>query len=134
MLILVHPFIIEESYIHCIVVLTSETFTISVEFVAICMDFSVTWQFNGIQIINDSNHVIVNSDLSNSRYRTSVKIIQSSMQDSGNYNVTITTATGYDNANITVEVISKFMHIYKTNKVKYELYLSSKSLTLCYFP
>ena len=83
------------------------------------MDFSVTWQFNGSQIINGSNHVIVNSDLGNSRYRTSIKIIQSSIQDSGNYTVTVTTATGYDSASITVEIISKFMYIYKT-KVKYE--------------
>ena len=114
--ILVRPFIIEDTFIHCNVVLAPESFTISVEFVIICMDFNVTWQFNGRSIINGSNHVIVNNDLSSSRYRTSVKIIQSSLQDSGTYTMTVTTAVGNDSANITVEVISKFIiYIYYVN-------------------
>ena len=118
-----HPFIIEDTFIHCIIVLAPESFTISVEFVIICMDFSITWQFNGRSIINGSNHVIVNNDLGSSRYRTSVKIIQSSMQDSGTYTVTVTTAAGNDSANITVEVISKLIIIIHIIYYRYELYV-----------
>ena len=108
---LAHPFIIEDTFMHCIVVLAPEGFTISVEFVIICVDFNVTWKFNGNQIVNDTNHVIVNTDLSNSRYKTSVKIVRSSTRDSGIYTVTVTTATGSDSANITVKIISKIIEI-----------------------
>jgi len=104
----VHPFIIEDTFIHCINVLAPENFTMCVEFVAICMDFNVTVQFNGNQITNDSNHVIVISDISYSRYKVCIKIMQSSERDSGTYTVTVTSATGSDSVNITANIISKF--------------------------
>ena len=107
--ILAQPFIIEDTFMHCIVVLAPEDFTISVEFVIICVDFNITWKLNGNQIVNDGNHVIVNTDLSNSRYRTSVKIVKSSIKDSGTYTVIVTAATGSDSAKITVKVISKIV-------------------------
>ena len=103
-----HPFIIEDTFIHCLNVLAPESFTICVEFVAICMDFNVTWEFDGNQIINDSNHVIINSDLSTSRYETCVEVIQSSERDGGTYTVTVTAASGSDSADIIVK-ISKFL-------------------------
>lgn len=84
--------------------LTPESFTIHVEFVAVCMDFNITWRFDGNQITDDSNHNIVNSDLTNSRYRTSMKIRQSSERDAGTYTVTVTTTTGSDSANIIVKI------------------------------
>ena len=84
-----------------------DSFTISVEFVGVCMDVNITWLLNGNLITDDSNHVIINSDLSNSRYRTSVKIIHSSERDFGNYTVTIKAATGSDSANIIVKIIGK---------------------------
>ena len=103
-----HPFIIEDTFIHCLNVLAPESFTVCVEFVAICMDFNVTWEFDGNQIINDSNHVIINSDLSTSRYKTCVEVIQSSERDGGTYTVTVTAASGSDSADIIVK-ISKFL-------------------------
>ena len=106
------PFIIEDTFIHCITVLAPESFTISIEFVVICMDFNITWKFNGIEITDDSNHVIVNSDLSNSRYKTSLKIIQSSGSDSGIYTVAITATSGSDSATIKVKVISKLLILF----------------------
>ena len=108
-----HPFIIEDTFVHCLNVLASESFTVCVEFVAICMDFNVTWEFDGNQIINDSNHVIINSDLSTSRYKTCVEVIQSSERDGGTYTVTVTAASGSDSADIIVK-ISKFLK-FKTN-------------------
>lgn len=85
--------------------LVPESFTISVEFVAICMEFNVTWELNGSQIIDDYNHLIVNSGLNQSRYKTSIEIFQSSSQEAGTYTVIITSTTGSDNANITIEII-----------------------------
>ena len=103
-----YPFIIEDTFIHCITVLAPESFTISVEFVAICMHFNITWEFNGNLISNDSNHVTVNSDLSNSRHKTSIKILQSSKRDAGTYTVTVTSVTGNDSVNIAVKILSEF--------------------------
>lgn len=103
----VHPFIIEDTFIHYITVLAPDSFTISVEFIAICMNFNITWKFNGNQITSDSDHIIVDYDLSNSRYKTSVKILQSSERDGGTYTVTVSSATGNDSANITVKISSE---------------------------
>jgi len=89
-------------------VLAPEAFTMSVEFVAICMDFDVTWQLNGNQITNDSNYMIITSELSSSRYKTSLLIVHSSENDAGTYTVKIISNTGSDSANITVKIISKF--------------------------
>ena len=106
-----HPFIIEDTFIHCITVLAPESFTISVEFVAICMDFNITWEFKGKQIVNDRNVKIVNNSLGNSRHKTSLTIVQSSEKDSGTYTVTVTSATGSDSVKITVKIISKLLFI-----------------------
>ena len=107
----VHPFIIEDLFIDCITVLPPEAFTLSVEFVAVCMKFSVTWKFNGNKISNDSNHVIIISELSKSRHKTSVRIIQSSKSDAGTYTVTVTSTTGSDSMEIIVKTISKLFFI-----------------------
>ena len=107
----VHPFIIKDLFIHCITVLSPETFTLSAEFVAICTEFDVTWEFNGSKISNDSNHVIIISELSKSRYKTSIRIIQSSESDAGTYTVTVTSTAGSDSMEITVK-ISKLAFIY----------------------
>ena len=103
----VHPFIIEDTFIHCLNVVAPESFTVCVEFVAICMDFNITWEFDGNQIINDSNHVIVNSDLGVSRYKTCIEVLQSSERDAGTYTVTVAAATGSDSADIIIKIISK---------------------------
>ena len=103
----VHPFIIEDTFIHCITVLAPESFTISIQFVAICMDFNITWEFGGNQIIADSNHDIVNRNLGNSWYKSSVTINKSSERDSGIYTATVTSNTGSDSVRITVKIISK---------------------------
>ena len=105
----VHPFIIEDKFTDFITVLAPESFTISVEFIVVCMKFNVTWAFNGSQIIDDSNQMIVNSDLSNSRYKTSVKIIKSSETNSGVYTVTVTSVAGSDSVNITTKVLSELL-------------------------
>lgn len=105
----VHPFIIEDTFIHYITVLAPDSFTISVEFIAICMNFNITWELNGNQITSDSDHIIVDYDLSNSRYKTSVKILQSSERDGGTYTVTVSSATGNDSANITVKISSELI-------------------------
>ena len=96
---------------HSMIVLAPKSFTISVEFIAVCMEFNVTWVFNGNQIIDDSNKMIVNSDLSNSRYKTSVKITKSSERDSGVYTVMVTSVAGKDSVNITVKVLSKLLYL-----------------------
>ena len=100
----VHPFIIKDLFIHCITVLSPETFTLSAEFVAICTEFDVTWEFNGSKISNDSNHVIIISELSKSRYKTSIRIIRSSESDAGTYTVTVTSTAGSDSMEITVKI------------------------------
>ena len=107
----VHPFIIEDTFIHCITVLAPESFTISVEFVAICMNFNITWEFKGNQIADSLNVKIVNSKLDNSRHKTSLTIMQSSEKDSGTYTVTVTSATGSDSVKIIVKIISKPLFI-----------------------
>ena len=91
--------------------LPPEAFTLSVEFVAVCMKFSVTWKFNGNKISNDSNHVIIISELSKSRHKTSIRIIQSSKSDAGTYTVTVTSTTGSDSMEIIVKTISKLLLI-----------------------
>ena len=105
------PFIIEDTFIHCITVPSPEAFTLSIEFVVICVDFNVTWKFNGNKISNDSNHVIVVNNLGNSRYKASIRIIQSSERDAGTYTVTVTASTGSDSMEITVKIISKLLFI-----------------------
>ena len=102
------PFIIRETFIHCLIVEAPESFSVCVEFVVICMDFIVAWEFNGSPITGDSNHAIVTSYLNNSRYATCIKITQSSEADAGTYTVTVTTASGADSANISIKVIGKF--------------------------
>ena len=108
----VHPFIIKDTFTQCLTVIAPDSFTISVEFVGVCMDFNITWLLNGNLITDDFNHEIVISDLSKSRYRTSVKIMQSSERDFGNYTVTIMAATGSDSANINVKIIGKLQFVY----------------------
>ena len=90
--------------------LAPESFTISVEFIAVCMKFNVTWTFNGSKIIDDSNQMVANSDLSNSHYKTSVKIERSSERNSGVYTVTVTSVAGSDSVNITVKVLSELLY------------------------
>ena len=103
----VYPVIIKDTFIRYIVVLAPESFNLSVEFVAICMEFNVTWKLNGSLVNNDSDHTIVNSHLGNGHYITSIRISQSSYRDAGIYAVTVTSATGNDNVNITVKISSK---------------------------
>ena len=109
-----HPFIIEDTFIHRLNVLAPESFSVCVEFIAICMDFNITWEFDGNQIINDSNHVIVNSDLGVSRYKTCIEVAQSSERDAGTYTVTVTAATGSDSADIIIKIISQFFTVYNS--------------------
>ena len=92
--------------------LAPNSFTISVEFIAICMNFNITWEFNGNRVTNDSNHMIIDYDLSNSRYKTSVKILQSSERDEGTYTVTVSSVTGNDSMNITVKISSELCVIF----------------------
>lgn len=103
-----YPFIIEDTFIHSITVLAPEAFTVSIEFVAVCMEFNITWELDGKQINDDSNHKIVNTDLGKSRYRTSIKILQSSEKDNGTYTVTVASFTGSDSVNISVKISSEF--------------------------
>ena len=105
---IVKPFIIKETFIHCLIVKAPESFTVCVEFVVICMDFVAAWEFGGSLITGDSNHAIVTLALGNSRYATCIKITQSSEADAGTYTVTVTTASGADSADISIEVIGKF--------------------------
>ena len=91
--------------------LAPESFTLCVEFVAICVDFNVTWEFGGNQIVNDLNTKIVISNPGNSRYRTCLTIIQSSETNSGNYTMKVTSATGSVSANITATIISKLLFV-----------------------
>ena len=109
---LVKPFIIEDTFIHCITVLAPESFTIFVEFVAICMDTSITWELNGNQIVDGVNVKISNDNLGNSWYKTSLTVLKSSESDSGTYTVTITSATGSDSVAITVQIISKLLQLF----------------------
>lgn len=88
-----------------------EGFTISVEFVAICMDYVITWQLNGKQIINDSNHQNVISGVNNSRYKASLRIIKSSERDAGEYKITVASATGNDSAKIIAKISSECIMI-----------------------
>ena len=106
-----HPFIIEDTFIHRRNVLAPESFTVCVEFVAICMDFKIAWAFYGKQIINNSNHVIVNSDLGVSRYKTCIEFAQSSERRAGTYTVTVAAATGSDSADIIIKIISKIFTV-----------------------
>ena len=92
--------------------LAPESFTISVEFVAICMDFNITWEFKGNKLVDGGNVKIVNTSLvntslGNSQYKASLTIIQSSERDSGTYTLTVTSAGGSDSAKIIVKIISK---------------------------
>ena len=116
------PFIIKDTFIHCITVVAPEAFTICVEFVAICMDFKITWEHDGREILSDSNHVIVNSDLGNFRYKACIRIIQSSESDSGTYTVRIGAATGSDSAVIIVKTISKLFVCMQFNTVNFSRY------------
>ena len=106
---LVNPFIIEDAFIHCINVLAPESFTISVEFVAICVDFSITWEFKGKKIVDGINVKITNNNLGNSWYKTSLTVMESSENDAGTYTVTVISATGRDSVRITVQIISKLL-------------------------
>ena len=71
------------------------------------MNFNVTWEFKGNQLIDGLNVKIVNTNLGNSRYKASLTILQSSEENSGTYTLTVTSAAGSDSVKIIVKIISK---------------------------
>ena len=71
------------------------------------MDFNVTWEFKGNQLVDGLNVKIVNTSLGKSQYKASLTILQSSEEDSGTYTLTVTSATGSDSVKIIVKIISK---------------------------
>lgn len=99
--------------------LAPESFTISIQFVAICMEFNITWKFGGNLITEDSNHIIVNKTLGNSWYKSSVTVKHSSESDSGTYTARVASTTGSDSITIKVTVISKLLVIIHDNLVTY---------------
>ena len=101
------PYIIRDSFIKIVQFPAPERFTLSVEFIAICIKYTVSWKFDGHKITNDSNYLITSDSVSSSRYTTSLTIMEGSESKSGIYSVMISSVHGSDIANISVEVISK---------------------------
>ena len=108
----VYPYIIKDKFIQHIKVQAPECFTVSVDFISACNDLTITWQFNGNRLTdNDDNYMIIFNDIKESYYGTSLKVKQSSENNAGIYTVTVTSTTGNDTVNISVEIISKLYKI-----------------------
>ena len=101
------PYIIRDSFIKRMNIPAPESFTLSVEFIAICINYTISWKFDGKQITNDSNHLITSNSVSSSHYMTSLTIMESSESKSGIYSVMVSSLHGSDRVNISVEIISK---------------------------
>jgi len=102
------PYIIRDSFIKVVKFPAPESFTLSVEFIAICISYTVSWKFNGQQTTNDSDHLITSNSVSSSRHMTSLTIMESSGSKSGVYSVIVSTVHGRDSVNISVEIISEY--------------------------
>ena len=101
------PYIIRDSFIKIVQFPAPENFTLSVEFVAICINYTVSWKFDGHKIVNDTNHLITSNSVSSSHYTTSLTIMEGSESNSGIYSAMVSSVHGSDIVNISVEVISK---------------------------
>ena len=79
------------------------------EFISLCDNFTLTWQFNGKDITNDANYVINISMTKQYHYNTSLKVAQSSGNDAGMYTVTISIPAGSVSENITVIIMGMLL-------------------------
>ena len=87
-------------------------FTLSVEFISVCDNFVVTWQFNGRLITNNAKYEITISVIKKSHYKAMIKVKQISGNDEGDFTVTVTSNSGSVDANISVNIIGKLlMHV-----------------------
>jgi len=102
------PYIVKDSFIKDIKFAAPESFTLKVEVIAICINYSVSWQSNGKQVTNDTNHLITTTSVGSSRYIVSLTVMESSESNSGIYSVMVASRHGNDSVNISVEVISKY--------------------------
>ena len=101
------PYIIRDSFIKGIKIPAPESFTLSVEFMAICINYTISWKFDGRKITNDTNHLITSNSVNSSRYMTSLTVMESSESKSGIYSMMVSSLLGSDSVNISVEIISK---------------------------
>ena len=83
----------------------------TVEFIAVCVNYDITWKFDGKLINNDTNYLITKKSVSSSRYMTSLTIKESSEGVSGVYSLMVSSVHGSDSVNISVEIISKYNYI-----------------------
>ena len=104
-----HPYIIKDTFIQYVKVQAPECFTLSVEFISVCDHFNVVWQFSGIDVTNGTNHETTISLIKQYHYKTSIKVNQSSVSNTGNYSVTIKSSTGSSSVNISVKIIGKLL-------------------------
>jgi len=89
-----------------------ECFTLSVEFISLCSNLAVTWQFNEKYISDDDKYMITIMNIKHSHYKTSLKIAHSSENDMGTYTVAIISTNSSVSVNISVKIISKFLMIF----------------------
>ena len=101
-----YPHIIKDTFIQCVKVQAPEGFILSVEFISVCDNFTITWQFND-KNITDNKYMTNATTIKDFHYKISLRILQSNKSDTGNYTVTVASPTGSDSVNISVKVISK---------------------------
>ena len=106
-----HPYIIKDTFIQHMKVQAPECFTLSVEFISVCDNFTIMWLFSGKDITNDVKYEITSSVIKQYHYKTSIKVKQSSESDTGIYTVKIKSTTGSDSVNITVKILGKLLVI-----------------------
>ena len=87
-----------------------DNFTLSVEFISLCDNLTVTWQLKGKIITNDTNYMTTIHIVKRFRYKTSLIVKLSSESDNGTYTVTVASATGSVSVNITVKVKKSELH------------------------
>ena len=102
------PYIIKDLFIQSVNA-DAPYFILSVEFISVCDNFVVTWQFDGRLITNNTKYVITLSVIKQSHYKAMLKVQQISEDDEGNFTVTITSTTGSVNTNISVSIIGKWL-------------------------
>ena len=74
------------------------------EFITLCDNFNVTWNFNGKPIVD---HAVTSSVINYPHYNTSLKVAQSSERDTGTYTVIVSSTCCNVSVDISVNIIGE---------------------------
>lgn len=101
----VYPHVIKGKYVQYVEVEALDSFTLSMEFIFVCNEFTITWQFKGRNITIGTNHVTNVQTVKRFHYKASLIVAQCSISDNGTYTVIVTSDTGNVRVNSIVKVL-----------------------------